>query len=287
MTGAGSGIGRACALRCASEGANVLVADIDEQAACATAALIAKKTRGCSGKTAVLAVDISKSAEVEKMVRAAVEQFGGLDGAVNCAGIEGERAGIDKMSLENFDRVMGVNARGLFLCMRAEVRQMLKQIADGERERAEARGSNDDDDVASSQNSSSVCCGTFSQDAAIDQTPCSIVNISSTAGSHGMPEFAAYCASKHAVLGLTRAVAGEVASRGITVNAVLPSTTDTPMVRRFARQWPAWQAQQNASFAIGRVCRPEEIAAAVVFLLSGECRAIAGSTLVVDGASRL
>ena len=85
-----------------------------------------------------------------------------------------------------------------------------------------------------------------------------------------MPEFSPYAASKFGLLGLTRTAAKEYAAQGIRVNAVCPSTTDTPMVARFAAQWPDWQAKQNASFPVGRIGRAEEVAAACAFVSAGQ-----------------
>jgi len=99
-----------------------------------------------------------------------------------------------------------------------------------------------------------------------------------------MAEFAAYSASKHAIIGLTRTAAKEYAGRGIRVNALCPSTTDTPMVQRFASQWPEWQAKQNASFPVGRIGRAEEVADTVVFLFSAACPMMSGTALTIDGA---
>ena len=98
-----------------------------------------------------------------------------------------------------------------------------------------------------------------------------------------MPEFASYSASKFAILGLTRSAAREYAADGIRCHAVRPSTTDTPMVARFAERWPEWQKAQNASFPAGRIGRPEEVAALAAFLFSDECPHMTGAALTVDG----
>jgi NAD(P)-dependent dehydrogenase (short-subunit alcohol dehydrogenase family) len=110
-----------------------------------------------------------------------------------------------------------------------------------------------------------------------------IVNCASTAGLHGMPEFSAYCASKHAIIGLTKSAALEYAAHNIRINALCPSTTDTPMVERFQSQWPEWQAAQNDSIPVGRIGTPEEMANAVVWMLSDQCTFMTGHCLCVDG----
>lgn len=90
-----------------------------------------------------------------------------------------------------------------------------------------------------------------------DQIPFSIVNTTSTAAFGGMSEFSAYCASKHAIIGLTKTAALEYAKKNIRVNAVAPATTDTEMVERFTKRWPEWQKATNESIPVGRIGTPE------------------------------
>ena len=194
------------------------------------------------------------------MVKHAVDTNGHLDGAVNAAGIEGERALLHETDISNYDKVMCVNLKGTFLCMRAIVKQMLKQSAH-----------------TSSQRSASAAVN-------LDTCNYAIVNVSSTAGQSAMPEFSCYSASKFAIVGLTRTAAKEYAPQGIRVNAIAPSTTDTPMVARFTERWPEWQAKQNASFPVGRIGRTDEVAATCAFLLSAECPMLTGAVLTIDGA---
>ena len=82
---------------------------------------------------------------------------------------------------------------------------------------------------------------------------------------------------------MSKCAAKEYAAKGVRVNYVCPSTTDTPMVARFAERWPEWQAKQNASFPVGRIGRADEVAAAVVFLLGSSCKMMTGSCLTIDG----
>ena len=118
-----------------------------------------------------------------------------------------------------------------------------------------------------------------------------IVNIASTAGLRGYAYISAYCAAKHALVGLTRALAAETAARGVTVNAVCPGYTDTELVRdsieRVAAKTGRAQADVLAEYAkdapIGRLIRPEEVAAAVVYLCSPEAAAVTGTTLAIAG----
>jgi len=198
------------------------------------------------------------------MVEQTVAKFGRLDGAVNAAGIEGARAPIHESTLENWDEVMDVNVKGVYLCMQAEILAMLS--------------------TAHSSAASGASTLSSVRTAPIDTLNFSIVNISSSAGQQGMPEFAAYSASKHAIIGLTRSAAKEYAAKGVRINAICPSTTDTPMVARFSERWPDWQAKQNSSFPVGRIGAPEEVAATASFLLSAECPMMTGSALTIDGA---
>ena len=110
-----------------------------------------------------------------------------------------------------------------------------------------------------------------------------IVNTSSTAGLGGFSEFAPYCASKWAVLGMTQSIAKEYAKDGIRINAVCPATTDTPMRSRFKEQWPEWQSQTDGCYPVGRVATPEEIAEAVYWLCGDTCPFVTGEYLKVAG----
>ena len=229
-----------------------MAADLCKSAVAETAAACVMK---CAEVEAVT-VDVVDAASVEAMMAAAVARFGRVDCAVNAAGIEGERANLHETAIANFDKVLGVNLKGIFLCMRAEIKQMLAQTA---------------------------AVSSTSAAAAIDVYNFAIVNLGSSAGLAGMPEFSCYSASKFAILGLTKSAAREYAAHGIRVNAVCPSTTDTPMVARFAERWPEWQAKQNASFPVGRIGRAEEVAAACAFLLSAACPMITGTSITIDG----
>lgn len=122
VTGAGAGIGRATALRFAAEGARVMVSDINAEGVEETAKMIGK----AGGEAAFLKADIAEQAEVEALVAKTIETFGRLDCACNNAGIEGQMAPLADQPMDNYDRIMGINARGTFLCMQAEIAQMLK-----------------------------------------------------------------------------------------------------------------------------------------------------------------
>jgi len=233
VTGAGSGIGRATALAFAEAGARLVVADIDADSAAQTTELIVR-----AGGTAVaLATDVASSSAVEAMVRYAVTEFGGLDFAVNNAGISGGRPGIDDFDEALYDRVMAINAKGVLLGMKHEIPAML------------ARGGG------------------------------AIVNMASVAGLTGMGAFA-YTASKHAIVGMTKAASIRYAHLGIRINAVCPGTVETPMLARAAANNVAAASSVQP---IGRAARPHEIAAAALWLCSSRSSFVVGHPLVVDG----
>lgn len=123
VTGAGAGIGRATALRFAAEGARVVVSDIDLESGQETADLIDR-----AGGEAVFAhADVSNASDVEMLLARVLEAYGRLDCACNNAGIEGKVLPFVDQPDENFDAIMAVNARGTFLCLKAEIREMLKK----------------------------------------------------------------------------------------------------------------------------------------------------------------
>ena len=180
VTGAGSGIGRAAALHMAKLGAKVLVADHNVSGLQRTQAEMAKAVprQGIVEDYCVAAkCDVTDPAAVSAMVATCVRVYGRLDCALNAAGIEGERSELHEMSTENFDNVLGVNLRGTYLCMQAEIRQMLSQI--GAAAGGAAGGAAADDDAAAAK-----------AKAPIDEHNFSIVNISSSAGQAGMPSAA-------------------------------------------------------------------------------------------------
>lgn len=122
VTGSGAGIGRAAALRFAAEGAKVVVCDVDVEGGRETAAAIERQ----GGKAIFIEADVSRVQDVDALITRTVEAFGRLDCACNNAGIEGRIAPIVEQPIDNFDRIMAVNLRGTFLCLQAEIRQMLK-----------------------------------------------------------------------------------------------------------------------------------------------------------------
>ena len=238
VTGAGSGIGRAIALRFAEEGAAVMLADVNAAAATAAAAEI----RAHGGKAQSTAVDVSRSADCARSVDETLAAFGVLHVLVNCAGII-RRSTVTELSEADWDAVMDVNAKSVFLMSRAAIPHL-----------AATRGS--------------------------------ILSIASGWGLAAGPRAAAYCASKAAVVLLTKAMAIDHGAQGIRVNCICPGDTDTPMLRQEAHETGVSEADFLADAArrpLRRIGKPEEIAESAVFLASDAAQFITGTALVVDG----
>lgn len=238
VTGAGTGIGRASALALARAGAGVCVSDIDGDGAAETARQIIDE----GGRAISATCDVTRAEDVEAMVAAAVEAFGRLDAAVNNAGIAGSFTDrLHEVDDLMFERVLAVNLRGAWLCMKAELSRML----------ASGGGS--------------------------------IVNIASVAGLIGAPKAAAYTASKHAVVGLTKSAAVDYAKLGLRVNAICPAYTDTDMVQLAIEGNPLMAQIMQRAIPMGRLGQPAEIAEAVVWLCSDASSFVTGHSLVLDG----
>jgi NAD(P)-dependent dehydrogenase (short-subunit alcohol dehydrogenase family) len=231
VTGAASGIGRATALALASAGARVVIGDLNQ----AGLEEVAKAIREAGGEAEAVRLDVSDGESVAAAISTARAAFGGLHIGVNCAGITLGGALLADVAEENFDRVISVNLKGVWRCLRAQIPAIL-----------ESGGG-------------------------------SIVNVSSTMGLVGSPMASTYIASKHAVIGLTKAAAIEYSSRGVRVNAVCPGGTDTAMISDQVKQ------ALVPLHPIGRISQPEEIAAAIVFLASPAASFVTGVALPVDG----
>ena len=239
VTGGASGIGRATAGLLAVEGAAVVVADVQDSRGEEAIATI----RDGGGRAAYVRCDVTSASDAQAATDAAVEAFGGLDILVNNAGII-RRASILGTTEDEWDRLMAINVKGVYLMSRAAI----PHIA--------ARGGG------------------------------SIVNTGSGWGLTGGPDAAAYCASKGAVVNLTKAMAIDHGPAGIRVNCVCPGDTETPMLRFEADQLGRAEAdiiRHGAERPLGRVGQPIDIARAILWLASDESSWVTGSTLLVDG----
>ncbi|MXR20049.1 SDR family NAD(P)-dependent oxidoreductase [Halobacterium bonnevillei] len=242
VTGAGSGIGRASALRFAEEGANVVVADVVEETGQETVDLI----EDAGGDATFVEVDVSDTESVERMVDVAVDVYGGLDFAHNNAGILTGFADVTDIDEAQWDQLIDVNLKGVWACMKAELPVMDEQ-------------------------GSGV-----------------IVNTASESALAGMGGLSSYSASKHGVVGLTKSVALEYATRGVRVNAIAPGPTKTNIQENTAggsadpRSLP-FDTSAMRDVPMDRVAEPEEMAGVVAFLCSSDASYITGHTVPVDG----
>ncbi len=239
ITGGASGIGKATALLFAKEGAAVSVADRDTALGQETV----QEIEGQKGQALFVATDVTRAQDCKRAVQQTVARFGGLDVLLNNAGIIIRRSVVE-LDEADWDRVMDVNAKSVFLMSKFAIPAM--RSAGG---------------------------GT-------------IINMSSAWGLVGGAKAAAYCASKGAVVLLTKAMAVDCGPDGIRVNCLCPGDTDTPLLRDEARQLGASESSFLADAArrpLGRVGSPQDIARAALFLASDASSYITGTVLVVDG----
>jgi glucose 1-dehydrogenase len=251
VTGGASGIGRAIALRFADEGAFVVVGDV-------------RREPREGGR--FLEADASSWADVDRLVSAAVEHGGRLDVMVCNAGIAGSHSKpLLETEEEDWDAIMAVNLRGVFLGCKRAIAQMLEQEPLG---------------VGSAEPSRSGGAGLAGAGAGAAEVRGRVVNVSSQHGMIGPPGHVAYAASKGGVVNLTRQIAVDYGPRGVLVNAVAPGKilTGSP-----EQQDPDTLAYSHARTPFNRLGRPDDVAGAALFLASDDCGYVSGVNLLVDG----
>lgn len=238
ITGSGSGIGRACALKFAEEGANIVVADINQDAAEETVHQI--KTAG--GKAFAVKADVADPDSVALLVEATIKQYGKINALVNNAAIQVNKT-IADTTFEEWNAQMAINVGGVFLCSKLFLPHL-------------------------------------------KATKGCIVSMSSVNGYFVEPSCAGYCATKAAIIGLTKAMAIDHGHEGIRVNCICPGYIDAGLAEGYFQSQPdPAQARVDAGklHALWRIGRPEEVARVAVFLASDDASFVTGSAYVVDG----
>lgn len=238
ITGGGSGIGRACALKFSAEGANVVIADINEEGAAATASRILAS----GGKSIAVRTNVAEPGSVASLVEKTIRQYGQIHALINSAAIQINKT-IEDTSLEEWNAQMAINVGGIFLCSKLFLPHLKA-----------TRGS--------------------------------IVSLSSVNGYFAEPSCAGYCATKAAIIGLTKAMAIDHGHEGIRVNCICPGYIDTGLAEGyFQSQSDPAKARSEAGklHALWRIGKAEEVAQVAVFLASDDASFVTGSAYVVDG----
>jgi NAD(P)-dependent dehydrogenase (short-subunit alcohol dehydrogenase family) len=239
ITGGASGIGRATALLFAREGAAVSIIDLNDPMGQA----VAREIIHDGGRAIFEHADVTRAADCQRVVERTLRELGGIHILFNNAGII-RRASVVELSEEDWDRVMAVNVKSIFLMSRQVIPIMAKAGAG------------------------------------------SIINTASGWGLAGGPRAAVYCASKGAVVLLTKAMAVDHGPQKIRVNCICPGDTDTGMLRNEAQQLGGREdvfLAESARRPLGRIGKPEEIAQAALYLASDAASFVTGTALVVDG----
>jgi 3-oxoacyl-[acyl-carrier protein] reductase len=233
VTGSGRGIGRAIALKLASAGAAVIIND----KTLPSAQGVVDEIKAQGGEGLAIAANVSLATEVNSMVDQAIAAYGHIDILINNAGITRDQI-LLRMTDAEWDDVLNIDLRSVFLCTRAVLKPMIK----------ERKGR--------------------------------IVSIASIVGLMGNAGQANYAAAKAGIIGFTRSVSKEVASRGITANAVAPGFIETEMTAKLSEK----QKQDLMSrIPLGYLGTPQDVAEVVAFLASDEARYVTGQVLAIDG----
>ncbi|MCH2531448.1 MAG: 3-oxoacyl-[acyl-carrier-protein] reductase [Dehalococcoidia bacterium] len=238
VTGASRGIGKAIAIRLATEGVSV---GVNYNASEQEAAKVVDEIQSLGGKAIILKGSVADSLEVQSLIQAAEDKLGGLDILVNNAGITKDNL-IMRLPEEDWDQVIDTNLKGAFLCTKAALRSMVRQRSGR------------------------------------------IINMSSVVAITGNAGQSNYTAAKAGLIGFTKTVAKEVASRGITVNAIAPGFIETQMVDAISSQL---QEKILERIPLGYFGTPEDVAGVVAFLASEDARYVTGQVIGIDGGLSL
>jgi 3-oxoacyl-[acyl-carrier protein] reductase len=233
VTGASQGIGHACALALARQGATVAVAARNQQKLDALVAEI----NGAGGKAGAFVIDVGDEEQVKAGIKSVIAEFSKVDILINNAGITRDQL-VMRMKRTDWDSVLNTNLTSAYLCIQQVISSMLKQRWGR------------------------------------------IINITSVFGQMGQAGQANYAASKAGLIGLTMAIAREVASRNITCNAVAPGFIETSMTAGLSEEFKQTAVK---TIPLGRVGSPDDVASAVYFLASEEASYITGHVLNVNG----
>ena len=234
VTGAGQGIGKAIALRLANSGADVAILDLN----LSSAEEVAKEIVALGRQSIPIPTDVSYIDDVNAAMDKVLSEFGRIDILVNNAGIAGRTLPLTELEESDWNRVIGVNLTGVFLCCKAVISTM------------------------------------------IEQDYGRIVNIASIAGKEGNPTMIPYSVSKAGVICLTKALAKEVTAYNIRVNAVSPAVIETPIMDGMEQSTIDYMVSK---IPLGRIGKPEEVAAVVNFLASDDASFVTGQCYDVSG----